>query len=71
MARSDGPFEVIEKVGRNAYKLQLPGDVAVSAIFNIGDLIHYVKDTIEDPLDLRSNPSKKGRLMQEHTHKDI
>jgi len=37
MARSDGPFEVLEKVGSNAYKLQLPGDMAVSATFNIGD----------------------------------
>jgi len=51
MARSDGPFEVIEKVGTNAYKLQHPGDIAVSATFNIGDLSPYVEDTIEDASD--------------------
>ena len=62
MARSDGPFEVIEKVGTNAYKLQHPGDIAVSATFNIGDLSPYVEDTIEDPSDLRSNPSKEGEV---------
>jgi len=46
MARSDGPFKVIEMVGKNAYKLQLLGDVAVSATFNIGDLSLYVEDTM-------------------------
>ena len=55
MARSDGPFEVIEKVGSNAYKLQLPGDMAVSTTFNIWDLSPYVQDTMEDASDLRSN----------------
>jgi len=49
MARSDGPFAIIEKVGSNAYKLQLPGDMAISATFNIGDLSPYVEDNIENP----------------------
>jgi len=62
MARSDGPFEILVKVGSNAYKLQLPGDMAVSAMFNIGDLSHYVEDNIEDPSDLRSNPSEEGEV---------
>jgi len=53
MARSDAPFEVIEKVGSNAYKLQLPEDVVVSATFNIGDMSPYMVDTIEDPSNLR------------------
>jgi len=62
IARSDGPFEVLEKVGDNAYKLQLPGDMAVSAMFNIGDLSPYVEDNLEDPSDLRSNPSEEGKV---------
>jgi len=62
MARSDGPFEVLEKVGSNGYKLQLPGHMAVSATFNIGDLSPYVEDNIEDPSDLRSNPSEEGEV---------
>jgi len=49
MARTEGPFEILEKVGSTAYKLQLPGDMAVSATFNIGDLSPYVEDAIEDP----------------------
>ena len=35
MARRDGPFKVLAKVGANAYKLELPGDMAVSATFNV------------------------------------
>ena len=71
MARSDGPFVIIEKVGSNAYKLQLPGDMAVSATFNIGDLSPYVEDTIYNPSryysqlklsDFKSNPSEGGEL---------
>jgi len=58
MERRDGPFKVIEKVGSNAYKLQLPPDMVTSATFNIGDRSPYVEDTIEDPSDLRSNPSE-------------
>ena len=57
MARSDDPFEVIEKIGDNAYKLQLPGDMAVSATFDVGDLSPYVEDSIEDPLDFEGKSS--------------
>jgi len=53
---------VIEKVGRNAYKLQLLRDMAVSATFNIRDPSPYVEDTIEDPSNLRSNHSEEGEV---------
>jgi len=64
-------FEIIEKVGSNTYKLQLPGDMAISSTFNIGDLSPYVEDAIENPSryysqqkpsDLRSNPSEEGEV---------
>ena len=38
MIRGDGPFQVIEKVGDNVYKLQLSCDMVVSPTFNVGDL---------------------------------
>ena len=62
MARSFGPFMIIEKVGSHAYKLQQLGDIAVSATFNMVDLSPYVEDTVEDPSDLRSNPSEEGEV---------
>jgi len=36
--------------------------MAVLATFNIGDLSRYVEDSIEDPLDLRLNPSDEGEV---------
>ena len=36
--------------------LQVPGDMAVSATFNIGDLSPYAEDTVQDPSDWRSDP---------------
>jgi len=56
------PFEVIEKVGSNAYKLQFLGNRVVSATFNIRDLSPYVKDTIKDPSDLSSNLPEEGEV---------
>ena len=37
MVRGDGPFKVLAKLGANAYKLELPRDIVVSATFNVGD----------------------------------
>jgi len=53
MPRSDGPFEIIEKVGPNAYKVDLPRDYGVSATFNISDLSPYFEE--ETLPSLRTN----------------
>ncbi|XP_071737836.1 uncharacterized protein [Rutidosis leptorrhynchoides] len=44
MPRVEGPFKVLEKVGDNAYKVELPGDIAVSSTFNVSDLMPYLED---------------------------
>ena len=36
--RGDGPFQVLERINDNAYKIDLPGEYNVSATFNISDL---------------------------------
>ena len=36
--RGDGPFQVLERINDNAYKLDLPGEYNISATFNISDL---------------------------------
>jgi len=59
MARGDGPFKVLARVGANAYKLELLGGMAISATFNVGDLSSYIQDEIHCG-DLRANPLKEG-----------
>ena len=39
--RLDGPFKIIEKIGENAYKLQLPDEYEISPMFNVKDLRAY------------------------------
>ena len=39
--RIDGPFKIIEKIGENAYKLQLPDEYEISPMFNVKELRAY------------------------------
>ena len=58
MPRADGPFEIVERVNNNAYKVDLPGDYGVSATFNVADLSPYLED--DHLANLRSNSSQQG-----------
>jgi len=58
MPRADGPFEVLECINDNAYKIDLPGDYGVSATFNVADLSPYLADHYLE--DLRANSSQPG-----------
>ena len=49
--RADGPFKVLQRVGGNAYKIDLPGDYNVSTTFNVSDLSPYYEDQ-EDQVNL-------------------
>ena len=51
LPRGDGPFQVLERINDNAYKLDLPGEYNVSATFNVSDLSPF---DVGD--DLRTNP---------------
>ena len=54
LPRGDGPFQVLERINDNAYKLDLPGEYNVSATFNVSDLSLF---DVGD--DLRINPSQE------------
>ena len=36
--QGDGPFQVLERINDNAYKIDLPGEYNVSATFNVSNL---------------------------------
>jgi len=55
LPRGDRPFQVVERINDNAYKLDLPGEYGVSASFNVADLSPF---DVGD--DLRTNPSQEG-----------
>ena len=44
MPRADSPFEILEKINDNAYKVDFLGDYGVSAAFNVADLSAYEAD---------------------------
>ena len=52
--RGDGPFQVLERINDNAYKLDLPGEYNISATFNVSDLSSF---DVGD--DSRTNPFKE------------
>jgi hypothetical protein len=52
--RGDGPFQILERINENAYKVDLPGEYGVTATFNVCDLILFDVDD-----DLRSNLFKE------------
>ena len=58
MPHADGPFQVLEKVNDNAYKLDLPKDYNMSSTFNLRDLTPYLEDSVaaKNSVDLRENP---------------
>lgn len=46
--RRIGPCKILAKYGNNAYKLDLPEDMALSPIFNIADLVPYKGTLLEE-----------------------
>ena len=56
--REDGPFEVLEKINDNAYRIELAGDYGVLATFNVTDLSPYLEDAPFE--NLRLNSLQKG-----------
>jgi len=54
LPRAKGPFEVLENINDNAYKVDLPCDYRVLAIFNVVDLSHYLTDDYLADLRIKS-----------------
>ena len=50
-AHEASPFKIIKRVGPNAYVLELPPNLGISATFNISDLVEY-----REPVAIPSEP---------------
>ena len=68
MPRSNGPSKILEKVGPNTYKVDLPGDYGVSATFNVAYLSPYY-DENDEISSLRSNSNLAGENDGDHQAK--
>jgi hypothetical protein len=55
MLKGDGPFQILERINDNAYKMDLPDKYDVSATFNY--FFFFLFDVSDD---LRSIPFKNG-----------
>ena len=59
-----GPYEIIEKINSNAYRLKLPSHTNTSDVFNVKHLIPYRGDSSEEEeeevLNLRANSFQPG-----------
>ena len=51
--RGDRPFQVLERISDNGYKIDIPGEYGVSSSFNVSDLAPFV--TSGDSKDLKAN----------------
>uniref|UniRef100_A0A2N9ERQ8 Reverse transcriptase domain-containing protein n=1 Tax=Fagus sylvatica TaxID=28930 RepID=A0A2N9ERQ8_FAGSY len=60
--RGDGPFQILEKINDNAYKVDLPGEYKVSATFNVSDLSPFDvgEDSRSNPFEERGNDGNQG-----------
>ncbi|XP_068466680.1 uncharacterized protein [Phaseolus vulgaris] len=56
--RGDGPFQVLEKINDNAYKIDLPSKYNVSNTFNVSDSEEELDQAIPD----LGGPMTRGRL---------
>jgi len=56
--KRDGPFQVLERINDNAYKVDLPGEYGVSVTFNVSDLSLF--DIRNDSQHSRKNDFQKG-----------
>jgi len=55
--KGNGPFQVLERINDNAYKIDLPGEYTVSSTLNVFDLSLF---DVDEESNLRRNPSQEG-----------
>ena len=59
MPRADGPFEVLERINDNVYKVDFPGNYGVWATLNIANLQAYHEDDYLADLRIKSSQQEE------------
>ena len=59
--RGDGPFQILERINDNAYRVDLPGEYNISSTFNVADLSPF---DVGDAFDSRTNPFEERRKLK-------
>ena len=72
LTRGEGPFQILERINDNTYKLNLLGEYNMSATFNASNLSSFYTSTWDeaylDPIDM--NPVKKSCDPNQFSPKD-
>ena len=56
--RGDDPYQVLERINNNAYKIDLSGEFSIHSTFNVTNLTSF--DVGDDFCDLRMSPFEEG-----------
>jgi len=60
MSRAEGPFELLERINNNAYKINFCSDYGVPATSNVADLAPYLEDDTLDNLRATSSQQREN-----------
>jgi hypothetical protein len=68
--KGDGPFQVLARINNNTYKLDLPGEYNISAIFNVSNLSPFVvgDDLRTNPFEERGNDENQQASLRDPLH---
>ena len=62
--RGDDPYQVLERINNNAYKIELQEECSVHSIINVADLSSF--DIDDDFPDSKTNPFEEGENDKDH-----
>jgi hypothetical protein len=68
--RRDRPFQILERINDNAYKVDLPGEYNVSATFNVSNLTLF-DDSRSNPFEERGDDEDQPNTKRNHANNPL